>query len=331
MLPKIQIEEGQVQGFRALTIANDAMSFTLVPDLGGKISSIFDRRTGHEWLWASTLLPYRRLPYGTSYVEMADTGGWDECFPTVAACAYPAEPWKGSPLPDHGELWSQAWPVEVEELPGSSVTVHGEARGGGVLPYRWQRAVTLAADAPIVRINYRITSLADTPIAFIWSAHPLFVAEPGMSIRIPAGTRMHRWLSFPSDFVPVEEDGQGYEWPVRGTSQGRTIDLSAMPEPSARVAAKLWSEPLSVGDVALISPHGSFHFTFDPALVPQVGLWLNAAGWSGTGGEPYYNLALEPCIGAQDSLEEAVVQFEKYRVLPPRQVKEWWLEVRLEI
>ncbi len=42
------------------------------------------------------------------------------------------------------------------------------------------------------------------------------------------------------------------------------------------------------------------------AEVPQVGVWINCRGWAPPGRKPYYNLALEPCIGAPDRLDVAV-------------------------
>ena len=41
---------------------------------------------------------------------------------------------------------------------------------------------------------------------------------------------------------------------------------------------------------------------YDAAEVPQVGVWINCRGWAPPGRTPYYNLALEPCIGAPDRL-----------------------------
>ena len=47
------------------------------------------------------------------------------------------------------------------------------------------------------------------------------------------------------------------------------------------------------------------------------------------GGVCDYNLGLEPCIGAQDSLADAVTQYNLYAVLPPHGSKNWWLEIEL--
>lgn len=103
----LQLTEGTQQGFQTWTLANGLISLTFIPELGGKLSSLRDLRSGREWLWTNEHLPYQKPTGSNSYVN-ADTGGWDECFPTVAPCSYPLEPWQGIPLPDHGELWSQS-------------------------------------------------------------------------------------------------------------------------------------------------------------------------------------------------------------------------------
>jgi hypothetical protein len=60
-----------------------------------------------------------------------------------------------------------------------------------------------------------------------------------------------------------------------------------------------------------------------------LGIWLNLGAWAGDGGAPYYNLGLEPCIGAQDSLADAVTQYRLFETLHPGAERKWWLEVEL--
>ncbi len=320
----VRLSEDSVQGFRALTVGNGLIAFTIVPELGGKLTSLRDLRTGREWLWTNPRLPYRRVEHGASYVREADTGGWDECFPTVAPCAYPLPPWQGIALPDHGELWSQAWQTEVERTGGGGVAVR-ERADGVALPYAFERRIGLEPGSAALRFDYALRSTASHDLAFIWSAHPLLVLEPGMRLTLPEGAVVH-----------VNQGGSGsapdegeYAWPLRASTTGGELNLTQLPDPSAGVAFKLWSRPLPEGWVALAARNGGLRFQFDPALLPQVGLWLNAGGWSGTGGEPYRNLGLEPCLGAQDSLQEAVERYGRYGTLPAGGAREWWLEARL--
>ena len=95
------------------------------------------------------------------------------------------------------------------------------------------------------------------------------------------------------------------------------------------MALKLWSDPLAEGWATLRARDGEFRMRWDTEPLPQVGFWLNLGAWAGDGGAPYYNLGLEPCIGAQDSLAAAVHQYKLFETLPPRGSRTWWLEVEL--
>ena len=312
----------RVQGFEAITLANRDLALTTIPELGGKISSLIDRRSGREWLWTSEALPYRKLPYGTSYVGEADTGGWDECFPTVAACRYPGPQYDEVLLPDHGELWPRSWETEIDH--GAAVVRSRVA--GTQLSYEFERSIEVLPGKAVVRLEYNVRNLADHELLFIWCAHPLLAVEPGMQILLPSGTLVRRYSSIPDDLLAADEF---LTWPPRVTVPGGETDFATIPEPEAGIAAKLWSEKLSEGWAALRATDGEMRFVFDPELVPQVGLWLNAGGWSATAGDPYFNLGLEPGIGAQDSLNEAVERYGQHGTVAARGERCWWLEVHL--
>jgi galactose mutarotase-like enzyme len=314
-----------VQGFPALKLTTNILSLTIVPELGGKISSLRDLRNGREWLWTNDRLPHRKHAYGSSYNREADSGGWDECFPSVAACPYPLDPWRGKHIPDHGEIWSQEWMTGVNGDDSTVWTIRTEAVGTA-MPYAFERTITASLDSPVLHFDYCVKNRSDAPLAFIWSAHPLLRIEPGMRLLLPEGARMHVGRSVPEDRSAHEKV---HTWPARLRLQDKDCDLTELPAPDGGIACKLWSEPLTEGYAALVASDGELRFTFDPKAVPQVGVWLNAGAWSGAGGDPYYNLALEPCIGAQDSLQEAVAR-ELYRVLPPRGISAWSMKVHLK-
>jgi galactose mutarotase-like enzyme len=65
------------------------------------------------------------------------------------------------------------------------------------------------------------------------------------------------------------------------------------------------------------------------AEVPQVGVWINCRGWAPPGRKPYFNLALEPCIGAPDRLDVAVSSWHTAQILEPGEERAWSVEVRL--
>jgi hypothetical protein len=313
-----------IDGFDAVEVNTGLAALTLIPELGGKINSLRDLRSGREWLWRHPRMAYRRVSHGSSYVAEADTGGWDECFPTVAPCDYLTPPWAGSALPDHGELWSQ-WAVLGVVENAESIRLRTRWRGIA-LPYTFERTITLTAGAARLRFEYAVTSDADAPVQFIWSAHPLLAIEPGMQLRMPSSARFNRWVAIPPDLLAQE---RGLSYPLTVRAGRHTIELTSLPDAAAGIALKLWSDPLDEGWCALRAWDGVFHMRWDVAQLPQVAFWMNLGAWAGDGGAPYFNLGLEPCIGAQDSLSEAVARWNLFATLPPRGSQQWWLEVEL--
>jgi hypothetical protein len=318
------ITRGTTEGFDTVQVDIGALSLSLIPELGGKISSLRDGRSGREWLWRHPRMAYQRVPHGSSYVQLADTGGWDECFPSVSACTYPSPPWAGAPVQDHGELWSQPAALAISEA-GDGVALHTRWQGV-VLPYTFERTITATADSARLRFDYLVTNKADAPIHFIWSAHPLMAIEPGMQLLLPPEARFN-CLRFVPDRAPALE--RGVRFPLAVQSGGGTIDLATLPEPSARAALKLWSDPCGAGWATLRARDGEFQLRWDAALLPQVAVWMNLGAMAFDGGAPYFNMGLEPCIGAQDSLAEAVATYHLFDILPPRASRAWWLEVEL--
>jgi galactose mutarotase-like enzyme len=318
------ITRGTTEGFDTVEVNTGAMSLSLIPALGGKINSLRDLRSGREWLWRHPRMPYRRVPHGSSYVQTADTGGWDECFPSVSACAYPSPPWAGAPVQDHGELWSQLATLETRET-DESVALHTSWQGV-VLPYAFQRTITVSAGAASMRFEYSVTNTADAPLHFIWSAHPLMAIEPGMRLLLPPEARFN-CLRFAPGSAPELE--RGVRFPLTAQSSTGAIDLTTLPDPSAGVALKLWSDPCDASWATLRAWDGEFRLHWDAAQLPQVAVWMNFGAMAFDGGAPYFNMGLEPCIGAQDSLAEAVTIYNLFEILPPRGSRRWWLEVEL--
>jgi hypothetical protein len=74
----------------------------------------------------------------------------------------------GAGLPDHGEVWAREWlPLPTGPL-DFAVTCNG-------VPAVFERSVQLLADGRI-HLEYRVKNLSNEPLAFLWAAHPQFVA-----------------------------------------------------------------------------------------------------------------------------------------------------------
>ncbi|HEY9898408.1 MAG TPA: DUF5107 domain-containing protein [Pantanalinema sp.] len=299
-------------------LENPHLRLSVVPEAGGKIASLVDRSTGREWLWSNPALPLRAPAYGSSYVLDHDSGGFDECFPAIAEGAFPSAPWQGVEIPDHGELWGLSWDCRRDGL-SLAMGVDGVR-----FPYRFERTLTLLPDAAAVRLAYRVINRAPFPFPFVWSSHPLLAIAPGMRLLLPEGTPLR---VFGASDPALGDLGAPLRWPLL-----QHLDLATVPGPEAGYAVKLFGPSPERGWVGLHDPatRSTLRFEYDPLTIPHLGLWLNMGAWSPREDRaPYFNLGIEPCIGAGDDLALAVRRYRAHGVIPPRGEREWSMTVRL--
>lgn len=306
-------------GFGRVVISNDVMRCEFIPALGTKIAQIHDRRNHRDWLWRHPRLAYTHADASASYVETADTGGWDECFPTVGRCIYPADPWYDQLLPDHGELWCQtpSWSVDATD----THAVCTSTWTGMALPYQFVRRVTIGVDTTI-QFDYCVTNQGDADMHWIWCAHPLIALEAGMSLNTPTATTFWH-TNAAGEFVAESARA------IR-ISDTTTIDLQRLPSHQSGVAVKLYSDVLNAGWVQVIAHDGCLTMDWDLNQVPQLAVWLNAGAWSNDDGIPYYNMGVEPAIGMYDALSDAYTRTTTYATLAAGQQRCWRLHLQLD-
>jgi hypothetical protein len=135
-----------------LTMQTDTLRATVLPALGGKIASLVWLRGNVELLQAP-LAPYAARTLTMPFDE-GDASGFDECLPSVAACAVAAQ---GATVqvPDHGDFWRLGWEATQE---GNSIRM---AATGVSLPLRFERLVTLEGNA--LGLSYRVTNVGQEP------------------------------------------------------------------------------------------------------------------------------------------------------------------------
>lgn len=310
-----------VSGFPAVALRSAELELVAVPSIGMKVTNL-RRLNGREWLWRSDQIPLAPPRPGASYIETADSGGWDECFPTVGPCPVPGAPPGAPPLPDHGELWSAPWTSSVYDHAGGT-TLAGSA-AGLAFPYEFQRQITLAAREPVARFRYMVRHSGDRPFRWIWSSHPLLNVQPGSRLTLPGISQVK--LAAVHGRPDLTENAV-VSWPdAIGGGDGDFVFPG-----SGRWAIKAFGNLGADGHMVLTDPRRGerLEFRVRSAEVPQVGLWINCGGWAPSGRAPYYNLALEPCIGAPDRLDLAVLEWHTAQVLRPGEEREWSVEVRV--
>jgi galactose mutarotase-like enzyme len=309
------VEHSSFKGEKALIIDNDVMKLVILPERGSKIVSIIYKPLQYELLYQSEESSYRRKNYGDPF-ESQDSSGFDEMFPSISTCLYEHFPWKGTEIPDHGEVWSIPWEYLVN---GESLRlwVYGVR-----FPYKLEKTVKLSANS--VEIEYRLSNRSVFDFHCLWAAHPLFRIEKGMEIIVPAG--MERIINSVSG-NRLPNYGRSYDYPIICSDEGDRFDLRKILEhDDAGYQKYYFAKRVSEGWFILYHHRKKLwiKLSFSPDQVPYLGIWLNEGGWEGQ-----HNIAPEPATGAMDRPDVAD-RWGMGSVLKGKEQKEWNLRIEIQ-
>jgi galactose mutarotase-like enzyme len=300
----------------AWALEDQAARVVIIPALGAKIVSLYDKRHGYEWL-VGPQRPLKPVIYGSSFIAQ-DMSGWDEMFPTINACDYPIPgDYAGQFLPDHGEVWALPWQVESQQDGGLVLRVDGVA-----LPYRLRRRAALASPG-VLLLDYQLENTGASPIAYLWAAHPQFVAAEQTAILLPESA---------AQVVNVIQGevwgaaGERYPWPHPRSKDGRSWELERVRPADSHDCRKFYlpsESPASWAAVVNRQLGCSLRMEWSPEELPYLGIWVDEGTFN-----PQPVVALEPSNGYYDSLQAAVANQRVGRIQPGKR-QSWSLVVRM--
>jgi hypothetical protein len=187
---------------------NDELAILCIPELGGKIASLVNKENGFDCAFVN---PYTEAP------------------------------WKGIPLPDKGELWTQAFETAID---GGSIAqkVHGVR-----FPYLFSRAMSLQGNR--LKMDYTLENLCAFDFKYQWSMQPHFRLSGNMEIVAPERSTFFVDWSKNYNFETAKKK---YGWPIAGTkNDGTKIDFSRIDAMNGD-ADKLYLADLARGEVSLV-------------------------------------------------------------------------------
>ena len=306
------VRTGRYKDEDAIVLENDTLKASILPRWGSKLASMLYKPLEYELLWQNPGKEYRKTIYGEPY-DKGEASGFDEMFPTISRCFYEDEPWSGTEIPDHGEVWSVPWEYELVE---DHVLLRSK---GKRFPYMLAKRVSLEGNA--LCLHYRVENLSEADFDYIWAAHPLFNTVQGMEIIVPRG--MNRIVNT----VPSKRlgpYGRIYGFPLAELEGGSSFDLSRVPEKYGADYQKYWFlGKMKEGWCILHDPERGLNIgmAWPGDRVPFLGVWVNEGGW-----KDQYNVAPEPATAAMDR-----VDFSKMwgmgSVLRAGEVMEWQLHL----
>jgi hypothetical protein len=293
-VPAIQTKL-RVDGIPIIRLESPRLQVDVAPTVGGRIISVIDRATGHEFLWRNRSLTLELQPSGAEY-DPNFYGGIDELLPNDLA-----ETIDGVVCPDHGELWTTPLVPQFEE---DWLVLRGRLPRFGL---DYERRLRLRPDAPWVEFKYRIINSTDQPRHFLWKLHAAIAVREGDIIDCPARQAQivdPAWSRF--------NDTGPFSWPIlhgqavnRVPSQDGTMDFFYLFDLAA--GSMFWRRP----EAGL-----KFGYQFDPKVFPYAWLFASYGGFLG-----HYTIILEPCTAMPMPVNAAAPRGQCAR-LEPGQVLE---------
>lgn len=227
------IDGFSAEGFRMVTLKSEQILLSMIPELGGVISSIMYLPKGVELL-AKIRDKYRpevaRLGLAAeNLLDLLFIGGYYEVLPNAG---YKTE-YKGVKFGLHDETPYLPWKVEYDEErdPNSLLCIVSLIK----YPLKLYRRITVKANT--ILIDERLVNLSPTStLPFSWLHHPTFGEEligEDSTLELPENTQIEVDSYLASDTMCLKPGYRG-SWPLAMLKDGKFDDLSKFPPKGSR-------------------------------------------------------------------------------------------------
>ena len=262
-----------------IQLENSSLRVELFPTGGGKLTRIYNKELGYEFLWKNAALTLEAYAPGTEY-DPVFYGGVDELLPNDIP-----ENVDGNDYPDHGELWTTPLAATVES---TSVTLAGVLPVSGLY---YSKTIRLVEESPTIVTDYLIRNDSDATRYFLWKLHAALHVGEGDRIVCDAakGQVVDPAYSRFSQIAP-------FAWPVI-----EQTDVSILPARNGSMDF-FYLYDLKNGEVSWESADGRYRFgyTFDTEVFPYVWLFASYGGFL-----EHHTAILEPCTAMPISVNDA--------------------------
>jgi galactose mutarotase-like enzyme len=274
-------------GFSARRLSNAFLSVDVVPELGARMVSLKNIRSGREWCWnPDESMQLFANDYGDSFAESPNVG-FDECFPTIEACE-----WQGRRLPCHGEVWSVPWKLDEQAWERGIISTTVTCRQS---PFELNRQLSLRGNQ--VHLNYLLRNKGEQPEAYLWAFHPMMRVNSDDRLELPEEVRILQVEG--ARGVPENAPESDWSWPspFAGFELDR-FELGA--NESASVKGFTGKLKESAARIASQANGEYFEISWEAEPNPFLGVWINRGAYQGF----QYVAALEPTNGQTDFLSK---------------------------
>lgn len=274
------ISKKQTGDFTILCMENDRLSLEIIPSLGGKIASIFNKKLSKEFLWKKENSALKKCSAGDSYDDNF-SGGFEELIPNDLP-----ENIGGIEYPDHGELWTTSLDYSIDN---QSISVFGTLK---LSDLHYRKTISLEPNAPTIKIQYSIRNLSDTTKCFLWKLHAALTIDSNSQLETTARKARVVDLAY-SRFKTLEE----FKWP-----QIEGMDASLVPDKNHTVDF-FYLYDMAKPEMAFTNSreHSLFSIQYDEKVFPCQWYFASYGGFLN-----HSTVILEPCTNMPMSVNEAV-------------------------
>jgi hypothetical protein len=263
-----------------ICLDNSELRVEIAPEVGGRITSLWNKALGGECLWRNPRLSLAKSTPGAPY-DPHFYGGIDEILPGDLP-----ETVQGLENSDHGELWTL--PLR-HRLEGKALEMEGMLPRWG-LAYR--KSASLREEEPILDLDYTIANPTGERRPFLWKLHAALAIQPGDRLVCPA-----RQAAVADPEWSWWKSTEPFPWPGTGGWPDGLV-----PPPNGTTEF-LFLYPLLEGWIALASParRRALRISFDRQVFPYACYFASFGGLDG-----HYTAVLEPCTAMPVSVNEAL-------------------------
>lgn len=291
----MKISSREYNGMTLLSGENDQIRFEIVPAMGGKLCSVYNKILGKEFLWHNESLDLGMNAAGTDY-DTHFWGGIDELLPNDIE-----ETVNGQEYPDHGELWTTSLQYELKE---NQLMVYGKLAQCGLY---YSKMLSLEPGSARIHLDYHIINESDETRHFLWKLHAALQISAGNCLLTSARKAK---VVYPeaSRFATMEV----FDWPL---IEG--VDATVVPEKDNSMDFFYLYEALE-GEMGMISGNGKhlFSYQYDQRVFPFQWYFASYGKFRN-----HYTAILEPASAMPVSVNEAMEKQQCSVLIPGEELR----------
>ncbi len=276
-----------------IILENHHLRIQVSPEMGGKISSVFNKQLNREFLWLNKNVPFVAHAPGSEY-DPNFIGGIDELIPNDIP-----EEIDGIAYPDHGELWTTPLNHKQEN---DNLIVSGKLPLSGLF---YSKSLQLADDSPAININYTIKNDSGKTRHFLWKLHAAIRISKGDKLVSSAKTAQ----VVDAEYSRFKKQLEPFSWPLI-----ENTDASVIPAKTNGMDF-FYLFDCSDGNMRVESAEQDalFAYEYDKKIFPYQWWFASYGGFM-----DHYTAILEPCTNMPILVKDAIAQ-KQCAILEPGQ------------